>query len=262
MRNRGFIGAMMPAAATAIRTIAPQVANLVSQRILSGISRPRPRPIARHNNIRANVYKWGTPMYTPTTQRNVFRKVSKLERQVASRRGIIEGNGATSVGTTITSQSLNLCSQGDTLDNRTGDRIFVTGVYVEGYMLFDTDNTTEYDWGKFVVIQDKDPEGAMAASTDVFANFQNINSQMNTDNKGRFQVLGQRIIQVNKHMQHGRFNIRIPFKMPLECRYNLGNAGTVADISKNHIFLMYFTGHNTTDQKAYVNYFWRTYFSS
>lgn len=144
----------------------------------------------------------------------------------------------TAIATTPTSQNLCLIAQGDDHDERNGDSITVTGVYVNCWI--STDTAGDNNVMRLMLIQDKQCNGvggsigevlsAGGATTAIF-------SPLELDNKHRFRMLWDKTVEVN---DAGRSNVIFSKYIPLnlKIRYD-GTTGVIADQKSNNIFFAF-----------------------
>jgi hypothetical protein len=93
---------------------------------------------------------------------------------------------------------------------------------------------------RIVVVQDKQTNGAALAITDVF-NAVQVNSLQNIYNAERFRILYDTRFMLNAYGEPISQRV-VNFEIPLNVltTYNTGNAGTVADINTNSLYLLVF----------------------
>lgn len=127
---------------------------------------------------------------------------------------------------------LNGFSQGLAVTNRIGDKLRFLYLLIRGRFLYNGGD----DIVRFMVILDREPAGAEAASTDILTT-DNWVSYLNEDYGKRFWIFRDKHFAINNvgDNQVRFFKFRIPLKFT--SNYGLGNAGTIADISKNALYV-------------------------
>lgn len=152
---------------------------------------------------------------------------------------------------------LNPLVQGDTSITRTADTIKATSIQMRGSVLLDADNLSG-NICRVIIFWDRQPNGVAPVFSDVLdtttitsATSNTIYAPYNLKNAPRFKILYDKAKAINV-MQDlttaaGTVVSAVPCtssywkaKIPLnrECNYGLGNAGTIADISSNALFVL------------------------
>ena len=134
-------------------------------------------------------------------------------------------------------QLLNGCTQGTTAVTRVGTRIYMKSLYIRGVFTMTLPTNPPAPW-RFLVVYDKESNGAAPAATDVLA-ADTFSSPLNLYKPGRFIVLMDEIIHNENGFgggAAGAYNINRYVKMGLPVLFNNGNAGTVADISSGAVY--------------------------
>lgn len=174
---------------------------------------------------------------------------------------------------------INGCTQGDAIGNRTGDEINCS--------LLDLQLSFVYDWvaGPSIygaydedigiwVVQDKQTNGAVMADADFGGDGITCNALMRIDwdNRKRFNVLWHKIVHYEAPQMTASYGgvaetfvrdtLKLPIKLGFKTYYS-GNAGTVADITRNSIYLIV-AGSNTYRASYYspkILYSYRMYYT-
>lgn len=142
--------------------------------------------------------------------------------------------------------SRNLITQGDANTNRDGAVIQVKSFEYKFDLVYSpaastTGSTTVWLW----IVLDRQPNGAAAGMTDIFTTTNGATAMPNVANQYRFKILRKHSIPIvcNAGVQtafsEGRAGVSdyIKFKTPLEIRFT-GNAGTIADVTRNNILIV------------------------
>lgn len=150
---------------------------------------------------------------------------------------------------TIQQAALFNITQGTGDSNRTGNIIKVSELW---WHLTFTD--TQMNVIRAVLLWDRQPNGAAAAIADVF-NTSDINASFNTNTVighggRRFKIVSDNqyslippIVATNHPV---KYNKRINFKSDVPVVFG-GNAGTIADMTTNNLFWVFFSNTNTCD---------------
>lgn len=179
----------------------------------------------------------------------------KIQRQNASlNRQELKGID-TNIGTTIDSttevitNTCNLITQGDSFNNREGATVLLKSVELTGRLdLLPAANTTAAGCAYIWIVLDKQPNGAAATATGTtgYLTSSVANEAFPTiPLQYRFKTLGKLVIPLSATAGvSGAYNNIVGpvsfykrFKKPIEVRFT-GNAGTIADIATNNIFLV------------------------
>ncbi len=179
-------------------------------------------------------------------RRNVVKsalvaRVRKLEKKTSA----IESkfSDLTSAVITIPSalaiiQPVHLIQQGDQASQRNGDSITLTSIQAK--FLLTTGTAGDNNLVRFLVVHDKQCNGAVFAAADLFldASAQDIlNSPLNLDNKHRFRVLLDQYVQIN---DAGVANHvwKMYKKLNMKIRYD-ATAGAITDVTSNNIYVCF-----------------------
>ena len=151
-------------------------------------------------------------------------------------------NGQAST-TTPSFTLLNGIQTGDTATTRTGISIKCSNISLR-YFVY---GNASANWisGRILIVQDKQPNGAIFVIGDLL-NATTATSPYNVTNQMRFAVL----FDDNYVLSFGG-NSAIINNLTVACsshtEYNTGNAGTVADINTNSIYLVHFSDQATNN---------------
>lgn len=106
---------------------------------------------------------------------------------------------------------------------------------------------------RILVFYDHDPSGVSPVITDVLS-ANSINALQNLDNSDRFIILkdiyveedsGFEVTNASAFAYNKHFHLKLGGGRGLECVFNAGSAGTIADIQTGAIFVAYCTTANT-----------------
>lgn len=148
-------------------------------------------------------------------------------------------------------QGVNYTVQGNTKTTRIGNKITMKSIAWKGYYGCSTAETGACAI-RMMLVMDRNPGGSQATYSD-FLKSQNAFALYNTQeaNQGRFQILVDKCMQLNP--DNKQFN---PAKGYIDLKgtkvtYSYNN-GTVADLSKNHLFWAIITDGN--DQNCFFKF--------
>lgn len=183
----------------------------------------RPDPYAKYAGyvstaVKAyNLAKWAASMLNPEHKR--------LDTTVSA---------TPTSGTPLVYSAFTSCQQGDTNSTRNGNSVKFTSIYMRGVLTLNAAATSTRVRAVWVI--DKNPEGAGMSWTDLYTTAQ-INALIAPDvAPGRFRILSDRVYTVNTNKPEIQINQLIS-KRPFHTKYN-GNAGTVADVTRDNLNLL------------------------
>lgn len=215
-----------------------------------------PRP------IRTRRYRVGRfPRARAFRCRNLPCQVRMLTKLMNAQRGRKVINDTQSPNNVTKYYSLITMIKGDSMENRTGDHIHVYGVYLQLEVIVDTTKGNDDElW--FYLMLDKTPEGSQRAYTEIFSH--NINNQYKTrlESSLKRDVILRRK-KVNFHSREvdatamGQnpsngatikkyITVKWFPKRPIDVYYS-ANAGTIADVEWNNLYVMYNNSNTTAD---------------
>lgn len=205
-------------------------------------------------------YHYGYPRFRRKrpTVRQVQRQVNQIKQIFTKGIEIKEGTAALDKSLVAdTPQYLSMCSmsQGTTGTTRVGDKITIRSLAFRGSVyLSEAPAETTMTTFRILFVVDRTPNGATSTWTNVLHNA-SVYSFMNLDRqyKGRYQVIYDQTFHcpIDSDFKKEFKGFK---KFNLVVGYN-GNAGTVADIQKNHLFMMVQSTGNT--QNAELEGFFR-----
>jgi len=188
-------------------------------------------------------------------------KVKNIEKALKTNevKYLLTNNVFYTLTTTPTVLLLNGCARGDTIQQRTGDSIRALQFEVSGIM-----KTTLNASIRIMIVSDKNPENTAIkfsavtpAKNYMFAGATNANLltyQMynfnNTSIDEEFRVFYDKTFTLQTTNIYTQ-NFRIKQRIDVECEYKGGNAGTVADLTKNALYMiMWAQRDNNTDPSS------------
>lgn len=198
------------------------------------------------------------PSNRPPTARSLDRRIKKIQsRQELKHKDVffnpvelVNNSGST------TMTLLNPLSQGDTVTTREADRVTFTSIQIKGRIsISPTLLTSSTNW-RIIIFRDlqangADPTLANLLDSTVITNV--IYAPYNNNYTDRFRIISDKRGVINpNHLQtwtdtagsnigssKGAMSIKYNLRWQLGfiTNYGLGNAGTIADISKNSVYM-------------------------
>lgn len=162
---------------------------------------------------------------------------------------------AAGTSTTPTFNLLNGSQTGDGASNRSGISIKLNRCDLR-YIL--TNNATAVTtFTRIMVIRDNQPNAAIFAIGDLL-NATTMVSPYTVSNQMRFVVMYDEVIALSTAGPANSAQVSSPIGCNFHVEYNTGNAGTIADINTNSLYLVYFS-NQATDTPTFQAYV-RTWF--
>ncbi len=165
--------------------------------------------------------------------------------------------GATVQGTTLTLALINGLSQGTTSTTRLGDTIRTTSIELNLRCAIATTSTTGYVLFRFIIIRDLQPNGANFTAGQLLNTPTNVLSPLTMSTCKRFVWIDDQIITLDLNGPEAYTHRRV-YNIDFHPEYGLGNAGTIADISKEALYLCFLSDDNV-NQPSY-SYWARLHF--
>jgi len=184
-----------------------------------------------------------------------FRPMYGVAKGPKAEKKVIDTTTAVSVDTTGAITLLNGTQLGNDYSNRIGRKITIKSIYYRGTVCITATNSappvdgdSSFQHWRMIIFYDKQPNGATPAVTDVLVTA-TPTSHLNLNNRDRFKVLIDKSFVVDPYKMvdaanestwnRTAVNIKKYKKCHITTIYNAGNAGTIADISTNAIFLLW-----------------------
>ncbi len=181
------------------------------------------------------------------------KDVRYLKSVINVERKFIDKSAGITVDDSGTFVSLPLASQGVGASNREGDSIKVVSLLIR--LSWAISQSATSSGLRTIVVIDKQPNGALPSIASLLqtTNFP-LSSPLNLDNKRRFKILCDRV-QVASITGKQQFVLNKYLKTQTHVRYG-SNAGTVADVNTNNIFVLLISDEATN--LPIVDYYFRT----
>lgn len=165
------------------------------------------------------------------------QRVKKLEDNVGKPEfKVIDSVGSTAVSTTGTLTLLNGLAEGDSATTRDGRQVLFKSIqmYVRGTLNGSATNTTI----RSIIFLDRQPNEAAPTMAALLATTVagGVDAFRNLDNRKRFVILHDSRMVVSTDFPekvHEHYK-----KMKLVTQYDSGNAGTIADITSNSLYML------------------------
>lgn len=149
------------------------------------------------------------------------------------------------------SYCLNGLTQGDDPEGkRQGDKVKLLTVQCKG--TFQTASSEHGCIARLIVFYDRDPQGALTTWNEVITGTDQIEElyTIRGSKRGTFQVLYDRMFKIpptNIATQQNKIAFKFFRKVNRDAEYNIGNAGTIADISKGSLIAMAMSSGNASN---------------
>jgi len=149
---------------------------------------------------------------------------------------VIDSVGSTTVSTTGTLTLLNGLAEGDSATTRDGRQVLFKSIqlFLRGTMNGSATNTTI----RSIIFMDKQPNETAPTMASLLATTVagGVDAYRNLDNRKRFVILhDSRMILTTDFSERVHEHYK---KMSLVTQYDSGNAGTIADITSNSLYLL------------------------
>lgn len=168
---------------------------------------------------------------------SLVSQVHSLQRQMNSEKKYIDVSFTTTSSTTVAFTNINGIQLGTTATTRLGQSLKIVSVYVNGYWDIPSFLTPFTAYCRLIVFIDKQANGATPSASDILTPA-TVLGAMVVGNSKRFKIL----MDVRKHISTvgpATAIVRRFKRVSIKTEYNTGNAGTVADIQTNSMFLMH-----------------------
>ncbi len=189
--------------------------------------------------------------------KQITQDVSSLYRMFNTELKYQDYTGATVQGTTMTITLINGLVQGTTSTTRLGDTTRVSMLELNLRSAIATTSTTGYAIFRVMVVRDNQPNGATFSAGNLLNTPTNVLSATTMSNCKRFNVIDDQMFVLDLNGPEA-FLYRKVYNIDFHPEYGLGNAGTIADISKNALFLVFLSDDNV-NQPSY-SYWARLHF--
>lgn len=149
-------------------------------------------------------------------------------------------HGPSAVDTTGGLALINGCGRGDDLHERTGRRTTIKSIEIRGYNYVTTGSGTD-QIHRVVLVLDKQPNGAAMTIAQLLNSASHL-SPRNLENRARFQILSDKRWALNSDAaaEPGARKVwKIYRRVNFPVTYNSGDAGTIADITTNSLYVVY-----------------------
>lgn len=171
----------------------------------------------------------------------LWRDVKWLKSVVNVERKYSDYTFNSTVSTTENFQLINGLSLGDTAITREGQSIKMSSLFVRFYMtMSDLAVVTQV---RVIIVMDKQPNASTITSAALLQNNGSIISPLLIDYGSRFKVFFDKIYRLDTN----KLNLVTKkfLKLRFHTKFNTGNAGTIADITKNSLYIMMVSDQST-----------------
>lgn len=183
---------------------------------------------------------------------NLLRQLKKQMINKANKKHFDTTPGAAiyALGDTYTFTLLNNIIEGTDEDTRIGRNVKISSIQLNG-IVQSASNTTGSGYIRTIIVQDMQPNAAIFAITSYLVS-DDLVSLRNTDNTKRFKTLHSEILPISGFGTQANGTPTTQCvdwykKVNIITDYNATNGGTIADITKNSLYLLTIaTGFATT----------------
>ncbi len=169
--------------------------------------------------------------------------VSRLFKLFNTEQKYMDYSGSGTQGTAMSIILINGLSQGTTSTTRLGDTIRTTMLELNIRMSVNILSTVGYVVFRVFTIVDLQPNGSTFINSQYLNTPGNVLSAINLPNCKRFNTLDDEMFTLDLNGPNA-FVYRRVYNIDIHPEYGLGNAGTIADISKNALFLLLLADDN------------------
>lgn len=147
---------------------------------------------------------------------------------------------SSTMNTTTTMTLLNGLQQGTGASQRVGQTVTLRSLEIRGYCAADT-QAVNGQIVRWLVVLDRQANGAVpAAATDILST-NNVVGMRALTNRKRFKIILDQTYQLGPFLgddSQSHFHHYLKFRRPVKEEFNVGNAGNVADIATNSMYLL------------------------
>lgn len=153
---------------------------------------------------------------------------------------------------------MNGLTRGDQINQRGGRQVRFKSIQLKGTISRSSASTGVGDRLRIVVFIDKQANASAPSFSDLFENVlgatPNVSTFRNLDNRKRFVILNDRVYNLDADDPSREYNYYR--KLDMKTIYDDGNAGTIADITTNSLYVMVVS--NTSVNPPQFNFAYRT----
>lgn len=179
-------------------------------------------------------------VYMPAA-RQMWRDIKFLKSVINVEKKYSDITFNTTVGTTPNVQTLNALAQGTSAITRTGQSVKFVSNFIRFYITQNGAATTTQV--RLIMFMDRQPNSAGPGTTSLLADSTNILSPLQIGNSKRFRVMFDRLIRLDTNKLNAE--VKLYRKLRFHTEFNTGNAGTIADITTNSLYVMMIADQNT-----------------
>lgn len=179
----------------------------------------------------------GVGLRAPKTVTYVAKKKMTKKFKPKEEWKVIDTAGTWANDTTGAVTLLNGCTQGDDIANREGRQITMRSLEIK-LTNFATSGDGLDQFQRVLIVLDKQANGSAPAITDILT-ANNVSAPRNLNNSKRFKIILDKRFYLNASTESFSAVIWKKYKkLFTQVQYNTGNAGTVADITTNSLYLV------------------------
>lgn len=199
--------------------------------------------------------KFARPITYGQIGSKVWKDVQWLKSVVNVERKHLEFNAATTSSTTAAFVLLNGCIPGSSGEQRDGQSIKMTSVFVRYNAQVNVAAIASIH--RVMIFTDSQPDAAAPTAANLLDAATNVLSPLNIDYAVRFKVHFDKSFIVNV-VSDPLIECERYIKLDEHTKFNAGTAGTIADITTNSLYMMHMSSEATNT--VTFNYYVRTRF--
>lgn len=164
----------------------------------------------------------------------VWRDIRWLKSMINVEKKYLDITFDSAVSSTENFQLLNGMALGDTSITREGQSIKMINLFLRAYITMHASATTTQV--RLMIILDTQPNAAAMTAAELLASTSNILSPLTIGYGSRFKILIDKLFRLDTNklnLEYKHF-----MKLGMHTKYNTSNNGTIADITKNSLYLM------------------------
>jgi hypothetical protein len=179
----------------------------------------------------------------------VLGDINSIRKMFNTELKYMDTTASATVGTTGTNTLINGLVQGTTSTTREGDTVKISRIQVNFTCSINPSSTVGYVDFRYFLVRDLQPNGVGFTNAQYLNSPNNVLSCINMPYSKRFITMDDQIFTLDANGPQA-YTYRKVYERELHVEYGLGNAGTVADIAKESIYLIVLSNDNT-NQPAY-----------
>lgn len=193
------------------------------------------------------------PVFRPAYRaaRNLWYDIKKLKNMVnAEFKSVTAIDNTTHTPTTTPSRLLlNPLGRGDDINQRHGRVVRARSIEIDGHVTINSAATNTRL--RVVLLLDTHPDGATPAYSDVFQHASSVVAIRNLDNRRRFVILRDFLIQLNDSTRD-MSRVKLYRRLNFHQIFDDSNAGDITDIKHNALYLFLISDEATNSPSVHL----------